>query len=72
MAELLEENRKLNELVQSILPENCYFHETDDAHEVHDKMVANEMPYALIIRKNGITLILNSSDFLSVGKRSGT
>ena len=49
MAEVLEENRKLNELVQSILPENCYFHETDDAHEVHVKMVANEMPYALCL-----------------------
>jgi hypothetical protein len=49
MAEVLEKNRKLNELVQSILPENCYFHETDDAHEVHVKMVANEMPYALCL-----------------------
>ena len=67
MSEVLEENRKLKELAQILLSDNYYFHETDDAHEVQAKMMGNEMPYALISRENGLTVIVNSSDFLSLG-----
>ena len=70
MSEVLEENRKLKELAQILLPDNYYFHETDDAHEVQAKMMGNEMPYALISRENGLTVIVNSSDFLSLGIKS--
>ena len=70
MSEVLEENRKLKELAQILLSDNYYFHETDDAHEVQAKMMGNEMPYALISRENGLTVIVNSSDFLSLGVKS--
>jgi CBS domain-containing protein len=70
MSEVLEENRKLKELAQILLSDNYYFHETDDAHEVQAKMMGNEMPYALISRENGLTVIVNSSDFLSLGIKS--
>ena len=70
MSEVLEENRKLKELAQILLPDNYYFHETDDAHEVQAKMMGNEMPYALISKENGLTVIFNSSDFLSLGVKS--
>jgi CBS domain-containing protein len=70
MSEVLEENRKLKELAQILLPDNYYFHETDDAHEVQAKMMGNEMPYALISKENGLTIIVNSSDFLSLGVKS--
>jgi hypothetical protein len=32
--------------------------------------MGNEMPYALISRENGLTVIVNSSDFLSLGVKS--
>ena len=70
MSEVLEENRKLKELAQILLSDNYYFHETDDAHEVQAKMMGNEMPYALIAKENGMTVIFNSSDFLSLGVKS--
>jgi CBS domain-containing protein len=70
MSEVLEENRKLKELAQILLSDNYYFHETDDAHEVQAKMMGNEMPYALISKENGLTVIFNSSDFLSLGVKS--
>ena len=70
MSEVLEENRKLKELAQILLSDNYYFHETDDAHEVQAKMMGNEMPYALISRENGLSVIVNSSDFLSLGIKS--
>ena len=70
MSEVLEENRKLKELAQILLSDNYYFHETDDAHEVQAKMMGNEMPYALISKENGLTVIVNSSDFLSLGIKS--
>ena len=70
MSEVLEENRKLKELAQILLSDNYYFHETDDAHEVQAKMMGNEMPYALISKENGLTVIFNSSDFLSLGIKS--
>ena len=70
MSEVLEENRKLKELAQILLSDNYYFHETDDAHEVQAKMMGNEMPYALISKENGLTVIVNSSDFLSLGVKS--
>ena len=70
MSEVLEENRKLKELAQILLSDNYYFHETDDAHQVQAKMMGNEMPYALISRENGLTVIVNSSDFLSLGIKS--
>ena len=70
MSEVLEENRKLKELAQILLSDNYYFHETDDAHEVQAKMMGNEMPYALISKENGLTIIVNSSDFLSLGVKS--
>jgi len=70
MSEVLEENRKLKELAQILLSDNYYFHETDDAHQVQAKMMGNEMPYALISRENGLTVIVNSSDFLSLGVKS--
>ena len=69
MSEVLEENRKLKELAQILLSDNYYFHETDDAHEVQAKMMGNEMPYALISKENGLAVIINSSDFLSLGKK---
>ncbi len=70
MSEVLEENRKLKELAQILLSDNYYFHETDDAHDVQAKMMENEMPYALISKENGLTVIVNSSDFLSLGVKS--
>tara|TARA_B100000787_G_scaffold91964_1_gene67939 strand:- start:306 stop:1016 length:711 start_codon:yes stop_codon:yes gene_type:complete len=70
MSEVLEENRKLQELVQTLLPDNYYFHEADDAHEVQAKIMGNKMPFALISKENGLTVIVNSSDFLSLGKKS--
>ena len=70
MSEVLEENRKLKELAQILLSDNYYFHETDDAHDVQAKMMGNEMPYALISKENGLTVIVNSSDFLSLGVKS--
>ena len=70
MSEVLDENRKLKELAQILLSDNYYFHETDDAHDVQAKMMENEMPYALISKENGLTVIVNSSDFLSLGVKS--
>ena len=72
MSEVLEENRKLKELVQTLLPDNYYFHETEDAHEVQATIMENEMPYALISKENGLALIINSSDFLSLGENLKT
>lgn len=69
MSEVLEENRKLKELVQTLLPDNYYFNETEDAHEVQAKILKNEMPYALISKENGLAVIINTSDFLSLGKK---
>ena len=69
MSEVLEENRKLKDLFQTLLPDNYYFHETDDAYEVQAKIMKNEMPYALISKENGLAVIINSSDFLSLGKK---
>ena len=70
LSEVLEENRKLKGLVRMLLPKNYYFQETDDAHEVHDKIMGNEMPYALVSKENGLAVIINSSDFLSLGKKT--
>ena len=52
------------------LNEFRYFHETEDAHEVQATIMKNEMPYALISKENGLAVIINSSDFLSLDKKS--
>ena len=70
MSEVLEENRKLKELAQSILPDGYIFHENDDAKDSQLKMSLNQFPYALVLKENGLSVIINSTDFLSPGTKS--
>lgn len=70
MSEVLEENRKLKELAQSILPDGYIFHENDDAKDSQLKISLNQFPYALVLKENGLSVIINSTDFLSPGTKS--
>ena len=70
MSEVLEENRKLKELAQSILPDGYIFHENDDAKDSQLKISSNQFPYALVLKENGLSVIINSTDFLSPGTKS--
>ena len=70
MSEVLEENRKLKELAQSILPDGYIFHENDDAKGSQLKMNLNQFPYALVLKENGLSVIINSTDFLFPGTKS--
>lgn len=64
MVEVLEENRKLKELIVKHLPKKFYFQSTDDVNEVHDSMVENNMSCALIQNTDQQTDIIDLSDFL--------
>ena len=62
--EILEENRKLKELIVQHLPRNFYFQSTDDVNKVHDSMVENNMTCALIQNPDRPADIIDLSDFL--------
>ena len=62
--EILEENRKLKELIVQHLPKKFYFQSTDDVNEVHDNMVENNMSCALIQNPDRPADIIDLSDFL--------
>jgi predicted transcriptional regulator len=62
--EVLEENRKLKELIVKHLPKQFYFQSTDDVNEVHDDMVKNNMTCALIQNPDRPADIIDLSDFL--------
>ena len=64
MVEVLEENRKLKELIVKHLPKKFYFQSTDDVNEVHDSMVENNMSCALIQNTDRPADIIDLSDFL--------
>ena len=64
MVEVLEENRKLKELIVKHLPKKFYFQSTDDATEVHHSMVENNMSCALIQNTDRPADIIDLSDFL--------
>ena len=64
MVEVLEENRKLKELIVKHLPKKFYFQSTDDANEVHHSMVENNMSCALIQNTDRPADIIDLSDFL--------
>ena len=64
MVEVLEENRKLKELIVKHLPKKFYFQSTDDANEVHRSMVENNMSCALIQNTDRPADIIDLSDFL--------
>ncbi len=62
--EIIEENRKLKELIVQHLPKKFYFQSTDDVNEVHDNMVENNMSCALIQNPDRPADIIDLSDFL--------
>ena len=71
-AEVLEENRKLKELILNNLPKKFYFQSTDDLNEVHESMVENNMTCALIQNPDRPADIIDLSDFLHLMESSPT
>jgi len=69
LSEVLEENRKLRELIGRLVPTAFYCTSTDDVEKVHDKMVKNNLPCVPVVNSNRVMDVIADYEFLTlIGK----
>ena len=69
LSEVLEENRKLRELIGRLVPTAFYCTTTDDVHKVHDQMVSNNLPCVPVVNSNRVMDVIADYEFLTlIGK----
>ena len=69
LSEVLEENRKLRELIGRLVPTAFYCKSGDDVHKVHRQMVENNLPCVPVVNSNRVMDVIADYEFLTlVGK----
>ena len=69
LSEVLEENRKLRELIGRLVPTAFYCTSGDDVHKVHQQMVENNLPCVPVVNSNRVMDVIADYEFLTlVGK----
>ncbi|MDA7777067.1 CBS domain-containing protein [Rhodobacteraceae bacterium] len=69
LSEVLEENRKLRELIGRLVPTAFYCTSADDVDQVHAKMVENNLPCVPVVNSNRVMDVIADYEFLTlIGK----
>ena len=69
LSEVLDENRKLRDLIGRLVPRAFYCVSSDNVEDVHQKILENNLPCVPVIDSNRVVSVIADYEFLTlIGK----
>ena len=69
LSEILDENRKLSDLIGRLVPRAFYCESADNVEDVHQKILENNLPCVPVIDSNRVVSVIADYEFLTlIGK----
>lgn len=69
LSEVLDENRKLRDLIERLVPRAFYCVSSDNVEDVHQKILENNLPCVPVIDSNRVVSVIADYEFLTlIGK----